>query len=415
MQETLVFPEEALGVFLDAELHDDKKMVCFNSYTPQAVIGKFFLETGLDWPEECYQAQSNLDRTYKCVLYNDIVQQYQKKGVTKVYVDRHICLLIPVELIQMMNNYLLNEMRRVAPVLQQAIRTSTSFFTACPQDCHSIIAKHLQPSLSIVEAGKKMQKELANAEKFYQEMQHSFTYDKATILFSEGNGTCIDIIATAYFQTWFSTCKQQDKINVAEGFILCKIDKNTIVINKGFHTPGIQIQRKEGALFCICNNRKADENVQEREAYCSRMLHFVDAYVVQWYLQSTDSPLTPGERGARYGGFANSPEDHAYLLYTQIDLIAQNLHKDFRLKSVRFEEGGLVMYFDTMYAAIRFHYFCQEDRKLHSWCDIEHNAIFIEDAAEARRFIVYTCKLDDVAVRGAFSDTHKHEQNCIVS
>lgn len=98
------------------------------------------------------------------------------------------------------------------------------------------------------------------------------------ISFNLIDGTHVNLFVHHEFTNWFNSIPLQ-KPTPWEGVILFKIDNDTVSINKGKATPGIQI-KKSSEAFVALNNITADakSNV-EREENLLGFLNLIDAYI----------------------------------------------------------------------------------------------------------------------------------------
>ncbi|WP_454785753.1 hypothetical protein [Legionella sp. WA2024007413] len=196
------------------------------------LVNKYHFELraayGYEWEKSKLEAS-------KHPKFVEFMEELKKKG----------CLLKP-------------EIKKFAPLLAQAQRTSSSFFGKLPSDLLNLIANFLEPQLSFVDASKKLNEELQKAQTFFDQIRF-FTFDVNNIVFSQNTGTHVPLTVYEPFQNWFSELPIREHIPLNTDYGMYKINENTLAINTGPHTPGIQIQKK-GDGFIVCNNLTADQS-----------------------------------------------------------------------------------------------------------------------------------------------------------
>ncbi len=149
------------------------------------------------------------------------------------------------------------EIKKLAPHLAQVSRTSRdSFFGKLPQDYLDMLANFLEPQLSFHDSATKMKGELQMAHAFYDTIR-LFAYEEDNIAFSQSTGTHVVLTAYDSFKNWFSELPLRENIPLNPDYGMYKVNENTLAINSGPKTPGIQIQ-KRGDTFIVCNNLTAD-------------------------------------------------------------------------------------------------------------------------------------------------------------
>ncbi|HHF7344294.1 TPA: hypothetical protein ACPSKB_000697 [Legionella feeleii] len=147
----------------------------------------------------------------------------------------------------------------VALLVNQERRTNPDlgFFANLPNDSLGSLASQLSPEMNEIEAAKLMMNQIDRAKKIFEKIR-PFSINKDKIDFSEHEGTNVDIEKpTEYFINWFNTIEPKVVNFVFSGYRIYKIDNDTLAINKGSGTPGIQIKR-HGERFKAINNLTAD-------------------------------------------------------------------------------------------------------------------------------------------------------------
>ena len=108
------------------------------------------------------------------------------------------------------------------------------------------------------DAAQTMKDELQKAGVFYQGMQF-FSFEEENILFSAHSGTQVILNPQDSFKNWFAALPLRERTLLNDKYGLYKVNDDTLAINSGPNTPGIQIQ-KRGDAFMVCNNLTADKN-----------------------------------------------------------------------------------------------------------------------------------------------------------
>ncbi|CDZ76445.1 hypothetical protein BN59_00714 [Legionella massiliensis] len=149
------------------------------------------------------------------------------------------------------------EIKKFAPLFVQGNRTSPNgFLSQLPKDYLSELANYLEPHQSPQDAVQTMKDELQKAQDFYQQIR-MFSYDAKEVAFSKQNGTQVTLDSSDAFEKWFSTLPLKTPVQLNEKYSVFKLDDNTLAMNSGPGTRGIQIKR-EGNSFIACNNQAAD-------------------------------------------------------------------------------------------------------------------------------------------------------------
>ena len=226
------------------------------------IIGKFFLETGLDWPEEYYSAENRFNPEFKQPTMNESIENLKimySKGVPEIYFAKQGKAGIPDSIIKLMNDFF--EIKKVAPLIVQAYRTSPlSFFQNFKQDCFfSEIAHQLEPLLSKVDAAKKLRYEMGISAISQENMKRPFSFKEEDISYSSKNGTHVGIIPSSSFSEWLFKFKIGTPVTFPNGFVLLKKSANIFHFHTLQDTTGIEITNNNGSYF-VCNNKKADKS-----------------------------------------------------------------------------------------------------------------------------------------------------------
>lgn len=241
------------------------------------IIGKFFLETNLDWPQEYYDKDQYLLPEYKqpVIRFTDEeVRRRYGKGVTDIYLARQGKAIIPESIIELMNNFNPNdEIKQIASLIVQAYRSSPgSKFQFFKQDFFIAGVSHqLEPNLSEVDAATKMQKEIKQSYEFQEELMRPFSFKDDEITFNINQGTHVNIEVSPVFIKWLFQFELTKPVQFTNNYVLFKKSENVISFNKGPGTPGIEITNKGSSCY-VCNNRTADEvyNSSTSEVFSAR-------------------------------------------------------------------------------------------------------------------------------------------------
>jgi hypothetical protein len=231
-----------------------------SSLGSEHILGKFFLETSLDWPEEYIKRNEFYNPKYKQVFNGDSDEEF-RKGSTNLYLSRWGMAKIPIEIIELMNKYIpgtILEIEKTAMLIQQDKRNLGLFAKALYDIAPKNLACHLDPNLSATEAEQQMIEELRNA-RVFSEQHRPFSYKVDEIIFTTRMGVHVSIVPTIFFSEWFSglPVKARFKFGDYQGY---KGDENSVSLNTGPGKPGIQI-RKQGDAFIACNNQSTDQKL----------------------------------------------------------------------------------------------------------------------------------------------------------
>ena len=124
--------DTSVAAYFTSEFNDEAKQVTFGcGFGIDNVVGKFFLETNLDWPKSYLEAETYIIPECKQPVYGIYEKETYGKGVPVVYMARQGKANIPDHIMSMMNSK--NEIKKFALLLSQEKRNPT-FFTKLPQD-----------------------------------------------------------------------------------------------------------------------------------------------------------------------------------------------------------------------------------------------------------------------------------------
>lgn len=187
------------------------------------------------------------------------------------------------------------EIKKFAPLLAQNNRTAgdQSFFGGLPQDFLHELAGYLEPQLSFHDAAKKLDDEVQKAHAHYDKIR-MFSFKDNEIHFSSIDGTHVALTGYEPFNEWFTKLPLRTNQAMSQNYQMYKIDDNTISINRGPQTPGIQIKRRD-AGFIVCNNVTADKNsphLTPQEANLEKSKNLISSLkALKKYLQSRPAEL----------------------------------------------------------------------------------------------------------------------------
>ena len=101
-----------------------------------------------------------------------------------------------------------------------------------------------------------LDEELKGADDFHKN-NLIFSYKEDNISFTNSGGTEVNLDTCESFKTWFAQLPLKQAISLDGNFVLFKLNENTIAINSGPGTAGIQVKKKDHG-FIACNNLTAD-------------------------------------------------------------------------------------------------------------------------------------------------------------
>lgn len=104
---------------------------------------------------------------------------------------------------------------------------------------------------------------------------------KSDIRFSQAEGTHFIITPNPSLSDWFESCPLKQTVSLNGSLQGFKVNKETVGINTGPSTPGIQL-KKQGTNFLVCNNITADnrmKGVSAREEHLKNTLSELTKYV----------------------------------------------------------------------------------------------------------------------------------------
>ncbi|MGL5741468.1 MAG: hypothetical protein ACRCXC_02410 [Legionella sp.] len=195
--------------------NDEERRVQFRSaFGTENVIGKFFLETDLDWPEEYKKSKKWYDPRYKqpTMSIPELDEDYGK-GVATVHLGRQGDAIITQSIMMAMNNYKSPQMTVKSP--------------------------------------------------------SSFSYDEQAISFSQNGGTQVTLqLINENLHRWLTELergKALTKVVMGEKLSIFKINDNTGAINKGTNTPWIQIKNKEILILSVIISQRTKGTVLTQE------------------------------------------------------------------------------------------------------------------------------------------------------
>jgi hypothetical protein len=248
----------SMSTYYETKFDETKKVKLANKFGLENVIGKFFLETDLDWPEWFYENTYHILKYKQPIMAAGGDKEYGK-GVSTLRLARQGKAEVPDHIMKMMNEYpLKKEIKKIVPLVLQDRRTSDKgFFTIMNADILENLANHLEPHLNSNEAKEKWTKKLEKAHKFYSKIKTVFSYE-GTISFSRDLGTHVQILPSEAFKTWLSKLPLQVPCSLQDGYKIFKINPTTVAINKGPGTIGIQIKEQGKNIYQVCNNLTAD-------------------------------------------------------------------------------------------------------------------------------------------------------------
>ncbi|CDZ77323.1 hypothetical protein BN59_01606 [Legionella massiliensis] len=264
-ESTFGTPPSSLTQYL-AVFDDNTKSVKFDTrHGTDNIIGKFFLETNLDWPKAYYEGRNYINPEYKqpvMFMKEAELKKYYGKGVKTIDLPHVGAAVIPEAIIELLNSFDPRDyIKEAAPVIAQAYRTNPEgTFRFFKQDYFlAEVAHQFDPKLSKFEAAAKLNDTINQSQVVYEKMlaERPFSFQMDKISFNRRNGTHVEINASPFFIDWLFQFELGKPVKFANDFVIFKKSENVVSFNKGIGTPGIEITKQGNSCF-VCNNQKAD-------------------------------------------------------------------------------------------------------------------------------------------------------------
>lgn len=257
-----------------AEFDDNTQSVQIKScFGKENIIGKFFLETDLDWPQAYYEKSNSFIPKYKQPTMSFSEQDLENnygKGVPKILLGRQGIATMTDDILKLLHNFdATDQIRKVAPLIVQSYRTSPdSRFQFFKQEAFlTEIAHQLDPDLDKLDAKNKLIDEIKKSQVLMEDLlpKRPFSFKMDEISFNTLNGTHVVIDASPAFVAWLFQFAPNKPVKFANDYVIFKKSEHVVSFNKGVGTPGVEITNKGSSCF-VCNNQTADliDNTADR-------------------------------------------------------------------------------------------------------------------------------------------------------